>query len=85
MLLLMPFYDILSFFLYLCKNNFHLIKNVKMKKLIISVVFLLVVAISGYTAYRNYQSSEANLFDVCLSDCEALLVAKSIILTRNLL
>lgn len=55
-----------------------------MKKVINWVAFLLLVTISGYMGYRNCQSVDANLFDVCLDNCEALLVVKSIILTKSL-
>lgn len=43
-----------------------------MKKVINLVAFLLLVTISGYMGYRNCQSVDANLFDVCLDNCEAL-------------
>jgi len=60
------------FFLLSLHEHFSPNKNIKKKKLIILTMLLLVVAISGYTAYRNNQSMETNLFDVCLSDCEAI-------------
>lgn len=43
-----------------------------MKKTIVSVMFLAIVAISSYVGFNSYQSTDKNLSNLCLDECEAL-------------
>lgn len=43
-----------------------------MKKTIVSVLFLAIVAISSYVAFNSYQLRNANISDLRLDECEAL-------------
>ncbi|WP_294626951.1 hypothetical protein [uncultured Bacteroides sp.] len=43
-----------------------------MKRTIIKIMFLALIAISGYIGIHNYQLTDENLLNLCLDECEAL-------------
>lgn len=43
-----------------------------MKKNIVSAMFLAIAAVSSYIGFNNFQSTDANLSNLCLDECEAL-------------
>lgn len=43
-----------------------------MKKTIVSIMLLIVVAVNVYIGFRNYQPQDEIFLNLCLDECEAL-------------